>query len=101
MPKQREKMTEVHSCGSPPFSTCLGAVASFIISQGQRGDTMNLYIDYSEFELTCWNTDGKGTNVAIPLTEEQAKKICDIIGLLGFAEENGKIVGYHRAKEND
>lgn len=55
---------------------------------------MNLY-------LTCWNTDGKGTNVAIPLTEEQAKKICDIIGLLGFAEENGKIVGYHRAKEND
>lgn len=31
---------------------------------------MNLYIDYSEFELTCWNTDGKGTNVAIPLTEE-------------------------------
>lgn len=33
---------------------------------------MNLYIDYSEFELTCWNTDGKGTNVAIPLTEEQA-----------------------------
>jgi hypothetical protein len=49
---------------------------------------MNLYIDYSEFELTCWNTDGKGTNVAIPLTEEQAKKICDIIGLLGFAEEN-------------
>lgn len=39
---------------------------------------MNLYIDYSEFELTCWNTDGKGTNVAIPLTEEQAKKICDI-----------------------
>ena len=57
---------------------------------------MNLYIDYSEFELTCWNTDGKGTNVAIPLTEEQAKKICDIIGLLGFAEENGKIVGYHR-----
>ena len=27
-------MTEVHSCGSPPFSTCLGAVASFIISQG-------------------------------------------------------------------
>lgn len=36
---------------------------------------MNLYIDYSEFELTCWNTDGKGTNVAIPLTEEQAKKI--------------------------
>lgn len=60
---------------------------------------MNLYIDYSEFELTCWNTDGKGTNVAIPLTEEQAKKICDIIGLLGFAEENGKIVGYHRAKE--
>ena len=42
---------------------------------------MNLYIDYSEFELTCWNTDGKGTNVAIPLTEEQAKKICDIIGL--------------------
>ena len=29
---------------------------------------MNLYIDYSEFELTCWN---------------------------------GKIVGYHRAKEND
>ena len=21
MPKQREKMTEVHSCGSPPFST--------------------------------------------------------------------------------
>lgn len=55
---------------------------------------MNLYIDYSEFELTCWNTDGKGTNVAIPLTEEQAKKICDIIGLLGFAEENGKIVGY-------
>ena len=48
---------------------------------------MNLYIDYSEFELTCWNTDGKGTNVAIPLTEEQAKKICDIIGLLGFAEE--------------
>ena len=59
---------------------------------------MNLYIDYSEFELTCWNTDGKGTNVAIPLTEEQAKKICDIIGLLGFAEENGKIVGYHRAR---
>ena len=39
---------------------------------------MNLYIDYSEFELTCWNTDGKGTNVAIPLTEEQAKKICDL-----------------------
>lgn len=34
---------------------------------------MNLYIDYSEFELTCWNTDGKGTNVAIPLTEEQAR----------------------------
>ena len=29
-------MTEVHSCGSPPFSTCLGAVASFIISQGQK-----------------------------------------------------------------
>lgn len=26
---------------------------------------MNLYIDYSEFELTCWNTDGKGTNVAM------------------------------------
>lgn len=38
---------------------------------------MNLYIDYSEFELTCWNTDGKGTNVAIPLTEEQAKKYFD------------------------
>ena len=36
LPKQREKMTEVHSCGSPPFSTCLGAVASFIISQGQK-----------------------------------------------------------------
>ena len=59
---------------------------------------MNLYIDYSEFELTCWNTDGKGTNVAIPLTEEQAKKICDIIGLLGFAEENGKIVGKDQGK---
>lgn len=26
-------MTEVHSCGSPPFSTCLGAVASFIIGR--------------------------------------------------------------------
>ena len=25
-----------YSCGSPPFSTCLGAVASFIISQGQK-----------------------------------------------------------------
>ena len=49
-----------------------------------------------EFELVCWDTDGKGTNVAISLTEEQAKKVCDIIGLLGFAEENGKIVGYHR-----
>ena len=36
LPKQREKMTEGHSCGSPPFSTCLGAVASFIISQGQK-----------------------------------------------------------------
>ncbi len=36
LPKQREKMKEVHSCGSPPFSTCLGAVASFIISQGQK-----------------------------------------------------------------
>lgn len=51
---------------------------------------MNLYIDYSEFELTCWNTDGKGTNVAIPLTEEQAKKICDIIGLLGFPKKMEK-----------
>lgn len=33
---REKKMTEVHSCGSPPFSTCLGAVASFIISQGQK-----------------------------------------------------------------
>ena len=38
MPKQREKMTEVHSCGSPPFSTCLGAVASFIISQALQAN---------------------------------------------------------------
>lgn len=54
---------------------------------------MNLYIDYSEFELTCWNTDGKGTNVAIPLTEEQAKKICDIIGLLGFEDKRSRREG--------
>lgn len=53
---------------------------------------MNLYIDYSEFELTCWNTDGKGTNVAIPLTEEQAKKICDIIGLPALVSA-GNVVG--------
>lgn len=57
---------------------------------------MKLYIDYNEFELVCWDTDGKGTNVAISLTEEQAKKVCDIIGLIGFAEESGKIVGYHK-----
>lgn len=57
---------------------------------------MKLYMNYDEFELVCWDTDGKGTNVAISLTEEQAKKVCDLIGLLGFAEENGKIVGYHR-----
>lgn len=36
---------------------------------------MNLYIDYSEFELTCWNTDGKGTNVAIPLTKKHLDEI--------------------------
>ena len=52
---------------------------------------MNLYIDYSEFELTCWNTDGKGTNVAIPLTEEQAKKICDVILPRAFLRTGGGV----------
>lgn len=42
---------------------------------------MNLYIDYSEFELTCWNTDGKGTNVAIPLTEERPGKNFSLVFL--------------------
>ena len=35
---------------------------------------MNLYIDYSEFELTCWNTDGKGLTWQSHLLKNKPKK---------------------------
>lgn len=54
------------------------------------------YINYDEFELVCWDTDGNGTNVSLDLTKNQVNQICEIIGLLGFGEEDGKIVGYHK-----
>lgn len=50
MPKQREKMTEVHSCGSPPFSTCLGfliflgASKVFEFYTEDYADTMSLAV---------------------------------------------------------
>lgn len=50
----------------------------------------NIYIDYSQFELICWDTDGQGMNIGIDLSEEQAKQICKIIGLVGFVKENGE-----------
>lgn len=55
----------------------------------------NLYLNLSEFELICWDADGKHTNISIDLTIEQAKKICKSIGLLGFVEENNEIVGVY------
>lgn len=54
------------------------------------------YINYAEFELVCWNTDGNGASVSLELTKNQASQVCEIIGLLGFGEEYGKIVGYHK-----
>lgn len=48
---------------------------------------MNLYIDYSEFELTCWNTDGKGTNVAIPDAE--------VANGRGYYDASGKFHYHH------
>lgn len=56
----------------------------------------NLYLNLSEFELICLDADGKHTNIGIDLTTGQAKKICEIIGLLGFAEENNEIVGIYK-----
>lgn len=47
-------------------------------------------MDYSQFELICWDTDGQGMNIGINLSEEQAKQICKIIGLVGFVKENGE-----------
>ena len=59
MPKQREKMTEVHSCGSPPFSTCLGAVASFIKEKvEQSGKSQQQYIIEALTQSNIVNTDG-------------------------------------------
>lgn len=55
----------------------------------------NLYLNLSEFELICWDTDGKHTSIGIDLTARQAKEICEIIGLLGFVEENNEIVGIY------
>lgn len=46
--------------------------------------------------MICWDADGKHTNIGIDLTTGQAKKICEIIGLLGFAEENNEIVGIYK-----
>lgn len=57
---------------------------------------LDFYINYNSFELVCWDTDGNDTNVSIELTEEQAKKVCETIGLIGFAEENGNIVGGYK-----
>ena len=55
----------------------------------------NLYLNLSEFELICWDADGEHTNIGIDLTAEQTKKICEVMGLLGFTEENGEIVGIY------
>ena len=57
-----------------------------------------IYINFSAFDLTCWDTDGKNTSIAIGLTEEQARKVCDVIGLIGFAveQENDEVVAYYR-----
>lgn len=58
---------------------------------------MKSYINYNEFELVCWDTDGEGTNVGIDITKDQAKQICEIIGLVGFSkDENGTIQGLHK-----
>ena len=57
----------------------------------------SLHLNLSEFELICWDADGKHTNVSIDLTIEQAKKICKSIGLLGFVEENNEIMGVFNA----
>lgn len=54
----------------------------------------DLYMNYSTFELICWDADGEDTNISIDLTEDQVKTICKSVGLLGFAKENGEIVGY-------
>lgn len=55
------------------------------------------YINYNEFELICWDTDGEGTNVGIDITKDQARQICEIIGLVGFSkDENGVIQGLHK-----
>lgn len=57
-----------------------------------------LYMNYSSFELVCWDADGKNTNISISLTVDQVKNICRSIGLLGFATENNEIVGYWKKK---
>lgn len=61
---------------------------------------LDFYINYNSFELVCWDTDGNDTNVSIELTEEQAKKVCEAIGLIGFAEENGNIVVGYKKQSN-
>lgn len=58
---------------------------------------MKPYINYDEFELVCWDTDGEGTNVGIDIDKNQARQICEIIGLIGFnKDENGTIQGLHK-----
>lgn len=63
---------------------------------------MNLYIDYSEFELTCWNTDGKGTNVAIPLTlsdycsdRDGGRYDAEVANGRGYYDASGKFHYHH------
>lgn len=54
----------------------------------------DLYIDYSQFELICWNTDSKGSNISIDITPEQAQKICNILGIAGFGKIDNETVIY-------
>lgn len=55
------------------------------------------YINYDEFELVCWDADGEDTNIGIDVTKDQARQICEIIGLIGFTKnEDDEIQGVYK-----
>ena len=95
MPKQREKMTEVHSCGSPPFSTCLGAVASFIKEKvEQSGKSQQQYIIEALTQSNIVNTDG--IKELIP----ELKRVGNNLNQIAHALNGSSYYSYNLITEN-
>lgn len=68
------------------------------MANDSKFEASGVYINYDAFELICYDVGQRSGNIEIELSREEAKAICNAIGLLGFTKaRDGKAACVYNA----